>query len=171
MELTELEQVVARLKNSPPWVIYSANEHTDSLDPTYTISSDVIDSLIIKEANLKDQIDIISCQIQYWGRLEAMARRAMVISDRMYRCWKSKKILSYINHDPSDKSWKKPTDTVMEAMYRNDLEYNLYQIQMEKNEEAYNATHMVLEGFKAKREMLKLAVNQNYDASSEKQSI
>jgi len=171
MQLIELEQIIARLKNTPPFLINGINELTDTLEPAYTISSSVIDDLIVTEADLDTQISIISGQIQEWGRLRAMAQRAMVVAARHYRQWKGRKILEYITPNPADKAWKKPTEAVQEAMYRTDREYVLYQIVMERTEESYNASNMVLEGFKAKLEMLKVAAKRTFDLGMARQAV
>lgn len=167
----ELDAIVARLKDTPPWIINTINELTDTIEPCYSISSNVVDDLIITEPNLDQQVSIISAQIQDWGRLEALARRVVMVSERKYRHWRSCKILGYITPNQADRAWKKPTEAVIEAMYRSDPGYVVHQMVIERNEEAFNATHMVLEGFKAKLEMLKIAARRSYDLGMARQSM
>jgi hypothetical protein len=157
----QLDAIVNRLANIQPWNIYSIDEAKDEVNPWFQVSGAVAKDLVIAEAGIEEQVQSLPAQIQHWGRLESQARRVWSMIDRKYRVWRDTKKIELLTPpvDPEwRKDWKKPTVDAMEAESRVDPAYSVWQRQIERAEEAYNATHAVLEGYRAKMEMMKIAV-------------
>lgn len=156
-----LDAIVQRLSNVQPWNIYAIDEAKDEAKPWYQVTGAIAKDLIISEAMVEEQVQSIAAQIQHWGRLEAQARRVWSMMERKYRIWRDAIKVRLLTPpvDPKEaKEWKKPTEAALDAGARTDPEYPKYQATLERAEEAYNATHAVLEGWRAKMDMLKIAV-------------
>lgn len=158
---TLLDQIIGKLQNLPAWNIYAIDEAADTSKPWYQVTGQIVRDLMITEATLEEQVASVSAQIMHWGRLESQARRVWVMEDRKYRQWREA-ISRKLHTPPADpdaaKGWKKPTEAQVESTYRTDPEYAIYQQRVERAEEAFNCTHAVLEGWRAKLEMMRLAV-------------
>ena len=169
-----LDQIVTRLKNVPSWNIYAIDEAKDSSAPWYEVTGMVAKELVISEALLEEQVASIPAQIQFWGRLESQARRVWEMTDRKYRQWRDTLVMGLLE-PPADpvkaKDWKKPTEKTLEAAYRADAQYPIWQKEVERAEEAFNATHAVLEGWRAKMEMMKLAVFRRREDSAPRMGV
>jgi len=168
-----LDQLVQRLQNTPAWNIHAIDEATDTDKPWYKVTGQIAKELVIVEAKLEEQVASIAAQIQHWGRLESQARRVWAMTDRKYRMWRDQKILELLE-PPSTaaaKDWKKPTEKALEAGYRADAQYAVWQQRIERSEESYNATHAVLEGWRAQKDMLSLAVYRRRDDAAPRLSV
>lgn len=164
-----LEQIVDALTRLPDFTIYRVNETTLQIEPFMNVSQSIVNELVIQEVNLKDQVQCISAQIQYWARLVSIARRVVVQAQRNYRVWQAGKAIQYIT-PPSEggltthtAGWKKPTIDEKEARYRMEPEYNAMNMDIEKYEEVLSACEGILDGFRAKLQSLKLGVTRNRD--------
>lgn len=165
METTLLDQYVNRLQNLPSFNIFKI-ARDGVVEPWYEVPAlAVARELVIQEENLAFQVSAVPAQIMQWGRLEAQARRVWAVEERNFRIWRDKLILDLVTPPPPKKGakadaneWKKPTEKVLEAACREHPEYAEWQNRVERAEEAYNAAHAILEGFRAKRDMLKTVV-------------
>ena len=150
-----LDEIAQRLQNASTFNIWSIDE-TGKTQPWFAVSQEqVVRDLLIHEPTLGTQVQAISSQVQYWGRLAAQAKRVWEIEERRYRIWRSRFYLNAIMPPPDDSSWKKPTEKTIEAKYRVDPEYSVWQERLERAEEAFNATQAILDGFRAKAQLLK----------------
>ena len=142
---------------------FNIHEVTDKgTKPWYeVVPANVVAELMIHETDLSRDVTAVAAQIFHWGRLEAQAKRAWEVQERMYRQWREGIILKLVT-PPRDeeeaKKWKKPPEHVLEAHYRADKNYPTWQSRLEQAEETYNCAHAVREAFLAKRDMLKVAV-------------
>lgn len=159
-EATTLDQYVARFQNIRPFNIYTIDDQ-GNVGPWFEVTSDVVQELVIQIHDLQTQVQTISVQIQFWGRMESQAKRVWQIEERNYRRWRDAQILA-LSQPPDDpelaKGWKKPTEKRIEASYRQMPEYDHYWIAVERAEEAFNGAHAILEGFRAKKDMLRAHV-------------
>jgi len=168
-----LDAIATKLANIQPFNIYAIDEARDEAKPWYQVTGAIAKELIINEAMIEEQVQSIAAQIQHWGRLEAQARRVWSMTDRKYRIWRDKKKVELLT-PPADpkaaKEWKRPTEAALEAGYRADPGYPIQQAAIERAEEAFNATHAVLEGWRAKQELMKIAVWRRREDGAARQS-
>ena len=151
----ELDTYVARFQNLPGYNLHSIVSEGMASAPWYQVDmKGLCAELVVNELTLPEQLGVISAEIQKWGRLTALAKRVWELNERLYRAWRSKFILTVIDPPEKAKDWKKPTEAVLEAMYRIDPQYHVYQIKIEEAEEAYNSTEAVLQAFRAKKDVL-----------------
>ena len=169
-----LDAIANKLANVHPFNIYAIDEGEDGVKPWYQVTGAIAKELIITESLLEEQVQSIPAQIQHWGRLESQARRVWSMVDRKYRIWRDS-IKVQLLTPPSDaklaKEWKKPTEAALEAGYRADAQYPVWQKQIERAEEAFNATHAVLEGWRCKQDMLKIAVWRRQENALPRQNL
>jgi len=161
--IESLEQITARLVNVPSWDIYQVAEHGDAVSPGYTVSGTIAFDLVVRDANLREQIQTVATQIMHWGRWAAQAKRVWQIVEHQFRVWRDTYALSLIDPEGKPEGWKKPTQEQVRQMCRAHPNYSFWYVQQERAEEAYNATLAVYEGFKVKKEMLRLAVRRHDD--------
>jgi hypothetical protein len=149
-----LDQYIARFQNIPSFNIHALADDGMKSIPWYEVTPEIVRDLVINELTIPIQVDTIAGDIQKWGRLSALAKRIWEIEERRYRAWRSAFMLKAL--DPSGKpdGWKKPTTDAIEAGYRVDPDYAKHQVQVERAEEAYNATESLLQAFRAKKDML-----------------
>lgn len=172
-ETTTLDQYVARLQNVRPFNIYTIDA-SGSVAPWFEVTAEVVHELVIQTYDLQTQVQSISVQIQFWGRMEAQCKRVWQIEERNYRRWRDAQILA-LSNPPSDpeeaKSWKKPTEKRIEALYRQMPEYDQYWAAVERAEEATNGAHAILEGFRAKKDMLRAHVFRSKEDGAARMSV
>ena len=155
---SELDGIVSRLQNMPSFNIYAISPHDGSVAPWYEVTGKlVIPDLVINELDVLEQVQTISGRIAHWGRLVAQARRVWQIEERKYRRWRDSFILQLIR-TAEEAGKKKPSADTLAATYRADPGYDSYYMATERAEEAYNAALAILEGWKAKKDALKMAV-------------
>ncbi len=157
MSSTLLDQYVARLQAMPSFNIYQVMPD-GSVAPWYEVTGPMcVPDLVIRQANLEDQVAAISAQITHWGRMTAQAQRVWEIEDRFYRVWRDRKCIELMTPD-GDKDWKKPTGEQLERLYRTDAEYAIVYARVERAHEAMESAKAVLDGFRAKKDMMAATV-------------
>ena len=149
-----LDSYIARFQNIPSFNIYSLAKDGMSATPWYEVNHEIAKHLVIDELTIPVQVNTIAGDIQQWGRLSALAKRVWELEERNYRIWRSGFLLEAVNPEGKPKEWKKPSADAIEAMYRMVPEYKIYQVKVERAEEAYNATEAILQAFRAKKDML-----------------
>lgn len=160
-----LDEHVARLQNLEPFNIHSVGKDGVA-KPWYDVTGAIVKDLVIREVDLALQIQAVSAQISHWGRHAAQCKRVWEIEERLYRSWRSKFYLEAIKA-----AEKKPSDKQIEARYRVDPEYVKYQVAIERAEEAYSSTMSILDGFRAKRDMLRSAVRRSAEDGAPQLSV
>lgn len=172
-EVTLLDQYIARLQNIRPFNIYNIDDQ-GNVNPWYEVTPEVVRDLVIQTYDLQTQVQIISTQIQFWGRMESQAKRVWQIEERNYRRWRDGQYLA-LSQPPNDpieaKDWKKPTEKKIEALYRQTPEYDQYWAAVERAEEAFNGAHAILEGFRAKKDMLRSHVYRSREDGQARMSV
>jgi len=172
-ESTALDQYVARLQNARPFNIYNIDSKGE-VAPWFEVTPEVVKELVIQTYDLGTQVQAISAQIQFWGRMESQCKRVWQIEERNYRKWRDAQVL-FLSTPPDDpelaKAWKKPTEKRIEAAYRQMPEYDQYWEAVERAEEAYNGAHAILEGFRAKKDMLKSHVYRSQEDGAARLSV
>ena len=156
-----LDAIISRLQNMHAWNVYEVltDENKAEVKPWYEVTGGIVNDLVIKDANLQEQVQALPGQIMQWGRLAAQCKRVWEIVERQYRIWRDTKMLGLLSPpDPKPKDWKKPTEKLAEATMRSDPQYKVWYKHQERAEEAYNAAMAVLDGFRAKKELMKAAV-------------
>ena len=148
------DQYIARFQNIPSFNIHALAEDGMTAVPWYSVTPEIVRDLVINELAIPAQVDVIAAEIQKWGRLSALAKRVWELEERRYRAWRSAFLLRALDPVSKPEGWKKPTTDAVEAMYRVDPEYAKHQVQVERAEEAYNATEALLQAFRAKKDML-----------------
>jgi hypothetical protein len=145
-----MDAYLARFQNLPPWNVHQLIDGGRNTVPWYEVNpTDLIPELVLNELDLANQVMSVTAQIQKWGRLEALAKRVWEVAERRYRCWRAQKWL-----DLTEAGSKKLTEANFEAIYRSAPEYEVFQIELERAEEAHTATHHTVEAWRAKRAML-----------------
>jgi len=152
------DAIVARLQRMYPWKVQQVGK-TGEPEDWFTVPPDkIVQELVIKEANLLAEVQVISAQIMYYGRLTAQCKRIWEIRERKYRVWRDGQALALIDPTGKPKAWKKPTQAQVDQTIRTTPKYEVHYAAIEAAEEAYNATNAVLDGFRAKRDMMKAAI-------------
>jgi hypothetical protein len=173
-ETTALDQFIARFQNMRSFNVYNIDDQGE-VRPWFDVPGpSVVRDLVIKPHDLETQVQSISVQIQFWGRMEAQCKRVWQIEERNYRRWRDAQLLelSQAPTDPEEaKGWKKPSDKRIEALYRQRPEYNELWQAVERAEEATNAAHAVLEGFRAKKDMLRAHVFRSHEDGQARMSV
>jgi hypothetical protein len=147
-----------RLATIHPVNIWEVDEATGDARPWYLVDGSIAHQVVIREVELQEQVQLISGQIMHWGRLAAQAKRVWEIEERNYRIWRDGTLLKFVGEAGEGEKKKSPPQWQAEAMLRADPLYRVHQVRLERAEEAYNVAHAILEGFMAKKEMMKSAV-------------
>lgn len=156
-----LDAIISRLQNMYPfniWRIVETPDGTADIEPWYEVDGSVVHDLVIKEHNLREQVQMVAAQIIHWGRMVSQAKRVWEITERRYRQWRDAQALALLDPPQKEKGWKRPTEMLVNAKIRTMKEYASYYQEQERAEEAYNSANLILDGFRAKKEMLKMAV-------------
>lgn len=163
---TALDQYIHRFQNMPGFNIHSVTPDGEAHVPWLPVEGEAIArELIFDEINPMVQVDTISADIQKWGRLKAHAQRVWTMTERELRRWKAEFLLKAMQPPAEGETkpgWtedakgkpKSPTVAVTESLYRTSGEYRKLNKEIERAEEAFNAAHSVLEGFRAKKDVL-----------------
>jgi hypothetical protein len=152
---TALDTIIARLQNMAPFNIHEVTGDGDT-QPWFVVTSAIVRDLVITEHNILEQVQQLASQIMYWGRLQAQAKRIWEIEERRYRIWRDKALLQFAKLKEREQS--KTTKDQLEQQMRGTPGYHLWQERLERAEEAYNSVGAVLEGFRAKKELMRLVV-------------
>ncbi len=149
-----LDAIIHALQNLPTFNIFAiTDEVTGETAPWYEVNGpDIADELVIRESRLAQDIMLVSVRIMEWGRLSARAQRIWEIEQRRERKWKANLIAGKVA------AGEKLTEKAMEAIYRAEPKYDEWKSRVVRAAEAVNASQAVLDGFRAKKEMLKAAV-------------
>jgi hypothetical protein len=155
----ELDQVIARLQNVPGWEIYQIPPGGGDPKPWYAVTGrDVVARLVIQDGRLSEQVSVVAAEIFHWSRLAATARRIWEIREREHRVWRDKMASEMLDPEGKPAGWKRPTEAAVTAAAHAHPLYCTYLQEVERAEEAYNATQAVVEGFRAQLAMLRVAV-------------
>jgi hypothetical protein len=154
MENTILDQYIQRLQNIEPFNIYSVDAK-GQVAPWYEVTGEIVKDVVLNENDLSIQVETVSAQIQHWGRMAAQCKRVWEIVERDFRIWKAEHHIALTTPPDSPDAWKKPTEKRIDAEMRTKPEYVTFYDESIRAEEAYNAANAVLDGFRAKRDMLK----------------
>ena len=149
-----LDQYIARFQNIPSFNIHAVAEDGLKSVPWYEVTPEIVRDLVVNELAIPLQVETIAAEIQKWGRLAALAKRIWEMEERRYRAWRSAFMLKALDPTGKEAGWKKPTTDAIEASYRVALAYAEHQVEVERAEEAYNATESLLQAFRAKKDML-----------------
>jgi hypothetical protein len=163
-----LEAIIQRLSTINPVAITDVTVTGDLGAVGTMIDGKIVNELVIWEAGLVEQVQVIAAQIMRWGRLAAQAKRVWEIEERDYRIWRDGLTVSLAA--VADEK-KKPPQYLLEAQMRADPLYPIFQKKLERAEEAYNVAQAVLEGFRAKKDMLKSSVVRSQEDSAPRLSI
>lgn len=165
-----LEAIVLRLASIHPVNIYEVTEDGVSARPWYLVDGSVAHQLVIREAALTEQVQVIAAQIMHWGRLAAQAKRVWEVEERNYRIWRDGTILR-LSEPGGEERKKGPAQWQCEAMMRENPAYLEFQKKLERAEEAFNVAQAILEGFQAKKEMMKSAVIRSREDGAPRLSV
>lgn len=166
---TTLNIFIQRFQNLPAFKVKALAADGSVVDWYTCNPGELVPDLVIREDNLPQQINELATHIMNWGRIASLSQRVWEIEQRKFRAWKAQKYLEsatepegYItNVDAKGKPlnpWKKPSDKAIEAQYRQEPEYEILNQAVEEAAETYNCAQAFLDAFKAKRDMLRLAI-------------
>lgn len=164
-----LDEVLQKLQNQPAWNIPRFQEEEGGGNvaplPWYDVDGKIVYRVAIRDADLETQIEELSAQIQFWGRMEGICERAVQWHERRLRTWKGAQVLR-LKAPPTGvdlKGWKKPTEKEVEGTYRNDPEYHVLQEHIERAKEALTSTKFVREAFQIKASLVQKYVRRSID--------
>lgn len=153
-----LDAIVSRLQNMPAFNVFAISPQDGSVAAWYEVTGKaVIPDLVINENDILEQVQTVAARIAHWGRLAAQAKRVWQIEERRYRRWRDSLVLGLLQ-DAEVSGAKKPTQDKLEASYRTHPDYDFYYAATERAEEAYSATVAILDGWRAKKDALRMAV-------------
>jgi hypothetical protein len=157
-----LDAYIARFQNIPSINIHAVADEGQNAVPWYEVQMQtVVADLVVNELTIPSQLSVVTAEIQKWGRFSALTKRVWELEERRYRAWRSEFYLKAIDATDKPKEWKKPTEAVVEAMYRTQPEYHRLQARVERAEEAFNTAEGVLQAFRAKKDVL-IALKKKY---------
>jgi len=152
-----LDQIIARIQNMHPFNIWQVKPD-GSIEPWYEVTGAIVRELVIDENNLGEQVQIVGAQIGQWHRYASLCKRVWEITERHYRVWRDTTTLELLDPQNKPADWKKPTEKIVSATIRTLPEYTKHYEAQERAEEAYNSALGILEGFKAKKEIMRATV-------------
>ena len=162
-----LDQIIQRLQNISPFDIYSVTAD-GQVAPWYTVDGSIMQDLVIRDIDLAVQVQSISAQIAFWGRMVAQTKRVWEIEERNYRAWRSRFTVKQLSPAEGDKA---PSMAKVEALYRASPEYAKFQNATERAEEAHESSKSIFDAFKAKRDMLRASIYRSRDDGSVSMSV
>jgi hypothetical protein len=171
-----LDEILQKLQSQPSWNIpIFQKDETGVLSPQawYDVTGQIVFAVALREADLETQIEELSAQIQFWGRMEAVCERALEWHERKLRVWKGA-IFERLKKPPLGedlKGWKKPTDKEVEGIYRQDSDYTFLSSKVEEAREALTSTKFVREGFQIKAQMIKQYVRRSIDDGAPRMAL
>lgn len=157
-----MDHIVQRLQNIPPFNIYKI-KNDGTCEPWYKVSGkEIIPDILIMDYNLKQQVQTVSGTISHWGRLSSQAKRVWDIKAREYRVWRAKKYLGF------RQDGEKHTEKEIDALIRTSEGYNELYNEVERAEEAYYSTVIIVQAWQAKKALMKdLLYRHNTEDGSE----
>lgn len=150
-----LDTYVSRFQNMEPFDIYTIDSQgvPTAIGGRHVTGPEIVAQLVWHDAEDAVQSRLVAGQILEWGRLAAQANRIWQIEERRYRTWKAQQFLEGI--EAAEKvGQKKPSDKILEANYRTHEDYTAVKSRCERAEEAWAATDMIVNAFRAKERML-----------------
>ena len=158
-----LDAAIQKFQNLPSFNIYTFQENVPV--PWYEVRpAEVAQELVIREISVEEDAYKVAAQVLEWGRLVALAQRVWEVQQRRLRTWKAHiwvKIMEDFEKEEKDPKTgkpiakKKPTEKHIEALYRVNPEYEVWNREIERAAEALNSAQTALDAFKAKRDMLR----------------
>ena len=88
----------------------------------------------------------IAAQLRFWGIAAAKMRRIVNVRERLHRKWRSRFYKEVTDPDEKPAGWKKPTEKMVEAMYRTQKIYREQHEDIERAEEALGVVTSILKG-------------------------
>lgn len=164
---SSLDAVVFRLQNFPSWNLYQI--HPDGqAKPWFEVTPGIISDLVIRESDLQTQVEALPAQIMFWGRMVAQARRVWEIEERLYRVWRDSLAIQILDNWSGG---KRPTKDQLDQLIRAHENYPGFYQRIERAEEAMNAAEAVLDGFRAKKDLMKVAVIRRHEDGAPQISV
>ena len=169
--MNDLDPIIARLQNLHPFNIYQVSPATGEVAPWFEVTGGIVQDLVLRDDRLHEQVQTIAAQVMHWGRLAAQAKRVWEITERHYRIWRDRTVLTLLDPATKPADWKKPTEKQVDGTIRILPEYTTHYQEQERAEEAYNAAMAILDGFRAKRDMIKAAVQRATEGSAPRLAV
>lgn len=173
--MSRLDEILQKLQNQPPWNIPRFEEVDGRFTPMpwYDVTGAIVFTVAIRDADLETQIEELSAQIQFWGRLEGVCERAVQWHERRLRAWKGAQTARLKKRPDGEaaEGWKKPTDKEVEGTYRNMPEYEGLYDQVDRAKEAQTSTKWVREAFEHKAKMVQKYVRRSIDDGRPKLAV
>lgn len=158
--MDNMDAILQRLSKVPTFMIYEILG-TGEVVPEYEIpTAQVVNELMLVEEDLVRQIQVIPAEIMNWGRLVAKAKRIWEVEERNYRVWRD---TLYLELARAPEGGKKPTEKMIDATIRATLEYRQWYERIERSEETYNSLLAILDGWRAKKELVRTAVVRQHE--------
>jgi hypothetical protein len=162
-----LDAVIFRLSSHPPFNIYYVGD--DGMPrPWFEVKPGILWELAIQQIGLATQVEAIGAQIMFWGRMVAQAKRVWDVEQRLYRVWRDKRYLDLLGEKEKG---KKLTQANLDRLIRSEAVYTEFYRRIERAEEAYNAAGAVLEGFRAKKDLMKTAIIRQHEDGAPRLSV
>lgn len=161
--MSGLDEITMRLTRMDSFNVYAIVD--GEVEPWYEVTGDIVRELVIVEQDMARQVQAIGGQIAHWGRHAARCERILAIEERKYRRWRSEEYLERRKGKP------RPTEKEIEAGYRTHADYARYQSAIERAKEAVASSRAIVEGFKAKRDMLRATVRRNRESNQPELSV
>ena len=147
------DALVQRIQNLVSFKIFQIDAAGEPIEWYEVKPAEVVPRLLFSDSEIAVARQTIGAEILEWGRLAAQAYRIFQIQERKFRTWKAKSYLAMI--EAAEKAeQKKPSDKVLEATYRAHKDYVVMSQAVERAEEAYLTSDMIVNAFKAKERML-----------------
>lgn len=155
------DEAVHRLQNIAPFTLQTILESGVIEDWWSPSPNELAELCVLREDRLYSDIVQIPVRIMEWSRIVAQAQRIWEIRTRELRTWKATEVVAGKEEDP------KAAQYVLEEKYRGKEAYVALSEKVERAAEAVNAATAVLDGLKAKKDMLRMFVARNKDGNPE----
>lgn len=154
-----LDGIIHALQNLPSWNIYRIVD-TVPLPWLECSGVEIAEQLVIRESTLAVDVMTVGVKIAEWGVLHATAQLAWEVEQRRERSWKANLLEKTMTEDEKlpEKDRRKWTEKLQESLYRSSPDYEEWKMKVERAAFAVNCTQAVLEGFRAKKEMLRASI-------------
>jgi len=158
--MDNMDAILQRLSKVPTFTIYELLGNGEVV-PEYELpTGQVVNELMLRENDLIEQIQVIPAEIMNWGRLVARAKRIWEMEERNYRVWRD---TLYLELARVPEGGKKPSDKVIDATIRSTVEYRQWYERIESAEETYNSLLAILDGWRAKKDLVRTAVVRQHE--------
>ena len=167
---TNLDKIVSRLQCIHSFNVWEVNPNGE-IGPWLEVTRGIIKELVLYEDTLAEQVQLVAAQIMYWGRVSSQAKRVWEVTEREYRQWRDKTALEYLAPEVPPDGWKRPTEKIVDCTIRTLPGYRMHYEAMERAEEAYNSALAVLDGFRAKKDVVRATVYRATEGSAPRLSV